>query len=215
MNLGLPEASAVVVANQFNLSIVTQYWLIKHEIISEKDFKENCIFSPGFSDIRTDYLQFILTPQSLTFSPLLDDSEKQAELANNKLGSIIRLLPETPYSALGINFVWHVDPEQISVNEIGRNLFFKEKSPLFKEFDNKDAKFGAYMSKDILGFRLKLDIKPTLITLDGALCSRLRFVFNYHLNLTVEDKIQSISESLSKWKESKDLAIQMLNTVIS
>src|SRR5207253_8065118 len=95
--------NVVVTANQFNPSIVTQFWLVKEGVASENEFEGSCIFTEGVSQVQTKTFQLVVVPQMLQFTPS-PDAEKQGDLASAKVGKIVRALPHTPYTAIGLNF---------------------------------------------------------------------------------------------------------------
>ena len=71
-------------------------------------------------------------------------------MALEKVGAIVRLLPQTPYAAVGLNFTWLVQPSASDYDGFCRALFFRT-NPLFTPFDTGDARFGGYLSRDVLG----------------------------------------------------------------
>lgn len=214
MNKGLPQTSVVVVASQFNPSIVTQYWLIKNSIFAEEDFTKDCMFSAEMVNIVTDSLNIRLSPKMLTAFLLTNNFDRDFESVNNKITKILNLLPETPFDAVGMNFMWRIDTEDKAVSDFGKSLFFKSDSKLFEEFNTEDAGFGAYMSKNVLGCRLKMEIKPVFQVIDNNICSRMQFVFNFHLDLTSENKSAEILEFLAKWKEASLLSSKILSIAV-
>ncbi len=209
-------SNVVLVANQFNPSVFSQLWLVRNGLVSEDEFEPNCIFSEDAVQVRAAEFAILIVAHQLQFVPQgsVEESRQQA-LISDKVGGIAKLLPHTPYAAAGINFVWHVKAGDDEVLALGRRLFYRESNLLFDHFATPDAHFGGYLSKDALGYRLKLDIKP--IVADGEKDRRLQFAFNFHNDLSaVEDpekKIQSIQTMLDRWLEAKQLSATIMKSV--
>jgi len=206
----LLSANIVIVANNLNPSVFSQLWLVKEGIVDEKDFAENCVFASVATQVFTPDFQLLVIPDRLQFG-LTDESKDNSELIRSKVASIVQKLPHNPYIAIGANFHWKVAPD-VSEQFVGfmRNLFMKPQTPLYSNFSEDDARFGSYMSKDIFGTRLKLEIKPidpAQIKNNVETAEFLRFHFNYSLDLTYGDsvnKIDKILDFLSKWDQMRD-----------
>jgi hypothetical protein len=117
------------------------------------------------------------------------------------LGAIVRTLPHTPYRALGLNFSWHLTPNDGDIAGLTRRLFFDPNRALYRQFDVENAHFGGYLSKDVAGFRLRLDIKPILVPTAAEPENRLQFGFNFHRDLG-EAAAGQIEEGLQRWNET-------------
>ena len=215
MPLQLVNANAVIVANQFNPTVFSQYWLISNHIIGPNDFESQaCVFSPMVTQIMTHRFSLSIFPEQLQFAPV--ESESQQDLALATVGRIVELLPHTPYTAAGLNFVWHVTPEQTDFAQFSRALFYRKASPLYREFDAEDARFGAYMSKTALGFRLKLDIKPTMLKVqDGPSSEVMQFAFNYHRDIVAGQAVQGVQDLLRQWNSAKDYSLQIVESTVT
>lgn len=210
MIINIVNATAVIVAQQFNPSIITQLWLVKNEILSENDFREGCITSPMVSQINSREFSLLTLPDRLQFIPN-DAAGENGSLVTTKLGNIVSRLPHTPYSGIGFNFTWHLDPEKTGIKEFTKSIFYRE-TPLFREFGTEDARYGGYLSKNALGCRLRLDIKP--ITISAPIKKEyLQFAFNFHRNLTTENRAEEILSLLNRWDEAKNLSSQIVRTV--
>ncbi|MBU0652030.1 MAG: hypothetical protein KKG96_04030 [Proteobacteria bacterium] len=206
-------ANVVIIARQFNPSIISQYWLIKNGIFTEEEILPDSIFSPVIANVHSRDCQVLVLPEQLQFTSTLADPAAQ-ELLISKLGKIVQALPHTPFVAAGLNFSWQVYDEDVASNAaLGRKLFFRDDSLLYKFFDVDDARFGSYMSRDILGCRLKLDIKPVTVPRPEGTSNRLHFGFNFHLQLTEDDKAESILKLFQKWDEAKETAISLMKQI--
>jgi hypothetical protein len=205
------QANVVIVARQFNPSVFSQSWLIKNEILLEEDFPPRWVYSPLLVDVPSKAFHLSVLPEQLQFAPV-SPSEASQDLLLAKVGKIVETLPHTPFVAAGLNFVWQVFHETGSVAAMTRGAFFNGNVPLFRHFDAEDARFGAYMSKDVLGCRLRLDVKPVTIARKGESQSCLQFSFNFHRQISEEDMVGSILDLLGRWSEAWKLAKTMLDS---
>src|SRR5262245_25862580 len=163
----LVESAAVVVARRFNVTAAREHWLVKHGIIGEDDLLEGCLFSDAVVQLRTRRFQLLLLPDQLQFVPVISTGDAQSVIIDT-LGKIVRTLPHVPYKALGLNFTWHLSPEDGDTNRVTRELFYVPDRPLFRAFSGVDARFGGYLSKDYDGFRQKLDVKPLAVQTESG-----------------------------------------------
>ncbi len=203
---------AVVVAHQFNPSIVSQAWLMKHGVL-DKDgtIQDGSIFTDLLVQVRSSEFHMLLLPEQMQFVPVAPPEEQQ-KLLLEKVGTIIRELPHTPYRAVGLNFNWHLAPEDGDISRLTRELFCVADRPLYQRFGSSDARFGAYLSKDFAGFRLKLDIKPINTPLPGPPEHRLQFAFNFHCDLGEEPSPLLLAQ-LGRWDEVRQEAQGVIEAI--
>ena len=217
----LLSANIVIIANNLNPSIFSQLWLVKEGIVDEKDFAENCVFTPVAAQVFTPDFQLLVLPDRLQFG-LTDESKDNSELIKDKVTNIVQKLPHTPYIAIGANLHWKVAPDvPEQFIDFMRNLFMKPQTPLYNEFSGDDARLGSYMSKKIFGTRLKLEIKPVnpaQIKKNADTAEFLQFHFNYNLDLTYGDsanKIDKIVGFLSKWDQMREESEKIVFAALS
>jgi hypothetical protein len=104
----------------------------------------------------------------------------------------------------------------MSVEELGRSLFYNSSSrnDFYQEFDEKDARFGAYFSRDLSTCRMKLDIKPVTL-MDRSMAPKgeaLQFAFNFHLDLArSQEPAVEIQGMLERWNENKTEAARLVD----
>ena len=211
-NVELVSENVVVLANQFNLSIMNQHWLIKNCIITQDDLQDGYTFTPVFALAKTKFFQLTLVPERLQID-LNPKTEKKIELIKSKIGTIVDKLPHTPFTALGFNFDYFLTTEDSSVEKYTRSLFFKPDSPLSSQFDEDNAKFGGYFSKDVSGFRLKLDIKPISIKSKDKTMDKIQLAFNFHLDLVGNDKAKTILKYLAKWDSMANITKDIVKLI--
>ncbi len=214
MSFTLANANAVVVARQFNPSIVNQIWLVDNGLVDRNEFKDGCIFTDMLANVNTSRFVLFASPEQLQFTPV-GDADYHQDVVSDVLRRIVETLPHTPYSAVGLNFVWHYHSEDVEASEVSRCLFYDGSRSLFRAFDTPDARFGAYLSKEALGARMKLDVKPIRVTLPNKKeVELMQFAFNYHMDIPQKQRdVQRLVDFLNRWDEARHLAAGILHTV--
>lgn len=204
MSVELVDASVVVVARQFNPSVFSQLWLVRHGLVGEDAFRDGCIFSDALAQVNTDDFNLLVVPPRAQFIANVPE-EAQQRLIVEKMSQLVRALPETPYRAVGFNMKWKVTANGDSVAEMSRRLAFVPNSPMHSLFDTQDARFGSILSKDSFGCRLNLTVKPEVA--DGEEGEFLVFAFNYHRDIRPEDEaIPIIVKTLEQWDNAREEA---------
>ncbi|MEK7397730.1 MAG: hypothetical protein AAB116_12435 [Candidatus Poribacteria bacterium] len=214
----LISENVVIVAKNLNPSLFSQLWLVKQGIVGEEDFAPNCVFSPFITQIFTDDFQLFVAPEQMQFT-LKEKSKDNSELAKEKVGIIIKSIPHTPFKAIGTNFHWKVIPDQsIDFVDFMNNLFVKKGVPIYDQFSENDARFGAYLSKDIFGSRLRLDIKPVRPVGKENLEKKdesLQLAFNYNLDLSDNsDMVDIMLKFLEQWNRMKNYSEDLASIVL-
>lgn len=192
-------ANVVIVANRFNPSVFSSHWLQKNNFYSEGEILPQSIFSENLVNIASQKCSLLVLEQKLEFAWV--DSDNSA--FRSKLIPILKELPEIQYSAIGINFVWFLSDEgKESSFSSGRNQFWTD-SEVYSHFDFDDARFGAYLSRDFGGGRLRLDIKPVKVqdTTTNEELDGLQYSFNFHKELVGEEISKELLEHLDKLDE--------------
>lgn len=213
MNLNLANANVVIAAQHFNPSIVNQLWLVDNEIVGRDDFQQGCIFTDMMVHIVSREFALLVAMEQLQFVPFVE-TEHQQELILSRLGHLIETLPHTPYSAAGLNFTWHLKPEAGDVRQFSRDLFYVGSRSLCQAFDADDARFGGYFSKNILGGRLKLDVKPITVRTKDAELELMQFAFNLHLDIgRTKNAVDDIRSLLMRWDEAREETDRIMQEV--
>ena len=140
MSFELVASNMVIVAHQFNPSVISQLWLVRNGLLEEGDFLPGCVFTDMAVQVNSEEFALMVIPQQCQFSPRVDRQREQ-ELVIDKVGAIAKSLPHTPYRAVGLNFTWQLVPEGGDVPTISRGLFFVEDRPLDREFADSSGRF--------------------------------------------------------------------------
>ncbi|MCC7086536.1 MAG: hypothetical protein IT427_16175 [Pirellulales bacterium] len=217
MSTSLIHTNVVAVARQFNPSVFSQLWLVRHGIASENEFEQvaESLFTPAIVQVRLPRFVLLVVPEQLQFAPLPPDVD-HSELVLEKMGKIVETLPETPYIAIGLNFQWHFIPETCEMSKFCRRLFFRD-NLLFSSFDQPDARFGGYMSKDVLGFRLRLDVRPLRVEQPEGVRELFQFAFNFHTDIASdvqgETSVSQIRRMLGQWNQAREHTRQIVSNL--
>jgi hypothetical protein len=218
-NINRSAASIVLAAHHFNPSIASQVWLLRNEVFGESDLQKGCVFTDAFVNVNTKQFNLLISPEQVQVA--LRNQTADASAAVNAISRISSSLPHTPFTGVGLNFLWHVLPETEAVDDTSRALFFDKDSPLDKEFDTPDARFGKYLSKAWEDSRLKLDIKPLTVGLKepaGARAEIVQFGFNFHRDLQsteeISEKAKLIETHLSLWERANEESRRIVESAL-
>jgi hypothetical protein len=205
------NSNVVITSTALSPSMFSQIFFVKNNVIAENEFLEGSIFSDQFCQVSTKEFHFIsFQGANMQFSLRLG-SDVGGQFVADKLMSIVRGLGPIRFAAVGINFGWLEGADEPAVNAIGRRLFFNRGQIPYTHFDGPDARFGAYMSKDFLGTRLKLDMQPVIALLPPAHpAHKFSFAFNFHKELGADNSADSIGELLSRWDELKQYSLTIV-----
>lgn len=170
------QTTAVLVANSFNVPIFTQLWLVENGILEREDFGVENHFSPVAVNVSREGFNFLVVPERVQVR-LHSDIEKAHDAYSRIIGGIAKVLPHTPFSGFGLNIdmVIHLENQEQFVNKL-RDLFAPTFGRLGDVLSNGDERFGSYLSQNVHGSRMKLDMKPVIQSgSEGLLLS-----FNFH-----------------------------------
>lgn len=210
----LRHQSIVVLAENFNPSIFSSYWLINNDFIKEEEIQPESIFTPNLSQVVTSNYVILITPNKLE---LIFESEDIAfkEIIYNVLIPIIKRLKEVPYKGLGINFKWFISDDETSIQEVSRKLFFNESSEFYTLMDSSNARYGAYFSKDFNETRLRLDVKPinAIVKADKKNLELILYTFNFHCDLEKGTEVDMLINLLSDWESFRNESNKIIDNI--
>lgn len=182
------NASIIVLASNYNPSIVSKEWLNKNKIFTGQ--VNNFIHTPVLSVIENDDFNFVVDEQRLQVIV------KKVVLENLKFaGEIIKrftsILPETPYKGLGINFQYNIPEEK---NDLG--TLFTTNNDKAKEIFSSDYKLGTVVIFTFNGYIVNFSASPSATDL------KIRLKFNFHSNVSsaeqIEEKLSIQNATLEK-----------------
>lgn len=202
----LADKNVVIVADGFNTKIVNNVWLFKNKIFLEEEL-EGATNLPLAVEVATENFLFTLVPDRLQLS-INPDYENAKDLITEKVGKLIKLLPHTPFTAVGLNFTYHITPENGNMHSLSRSLFCNTNSVFCEDFDSENSRFGGYFSRDLIGTKFRLDAKPVKARTDKEAKEILQLSYNFNMDLDGNNDIDSINGLIEKWDEAhKNCAI--------
>lgn len=208
----IESGNVVIVAQSLNPSVFSELWLVRNGILEEGIRSAESFFSPVAARVTTADFELLVLPERLQFAPGRPTDDAQ-QLVHRTVGRIVELLPHTPYRAFGINFEWSASTEDQALFCASiRRMFVPEASEVHSHFSEPDARFGGYLSKDALGFRLRLDIKPISRERDGIKAEGLLYHFNFNLDLCTDRPADEIQEGIGKWGEARRLSQEIFES---
>jgi hypothetical protein len=212
MNIINIDKTIVILAQYFNPSVFRDHWLLEQGIISNPgDLLENSVFSAQLVQVFSKEFSFLVIPDQLQFTIL-----PNSQVGIAALMKIVSILPHIPYKALGINFHYYFPLFSDKGENLTMKFFYNQNLKMYEEFKEDNPRFGAYMSKNYLDTRLKLDIKPITIKPNEpeAISKELIvYSFNYHSDLKQPhsiSEIQSLLDSYDKFKAYSDKIISLM-----
>lgn len=197
--LKIDQASVVLVANSYNLSILNQLWLVDNDIVSKSEIDESEAFhSPVAINIANSNYELLLLQDraQLVLHNVKDDN---ADLIKRIFSNLVKALPHTPYISIGYNFRWsiHYHDNDVLLKKV-KELYLTNTNPIKKFFESEDSRFGIYLSTESLHHtRLRLDIKPSVI--DGY----DKQVLDFNYNLDLNGNLSLIHPLVEKWIDFK------------
>lgn len=181
-----------IIGDGFNPGLINEYFLKSNKLISNDiQIKSNSITTPQFVQLFTDHFVFMCLPDHFQYNFINDEnSGKKFVIDFSKKFSVVN------FRAIGINFDYVVKDKK----ELGRELFFKNESSIFTEFDTESAKFGGFLTKKYKNSILNLTVKPTTgIKPNGEREELLHFSFNFHTDLAGPSAIEVIKASVKNF----------------
>ena len=223
MNILLENLSIVIIAKDFNVSIFKPFWLIKNNIFHEEELQGNIVITPPAVQIPAQDFQFTVLPDRLQMVIPRRYPNAEADIARI-VKQTVKTLPHTPYTAVGLNFNYLVAPKsEDAFSAWNRSLFASPLASKLQLPKDENARFGSYVSFDVLGTRLKIDIRPVKAAPNiENLCKfwhvgqdLIRINFNFHSDVAnMASPADSVLDKLGKWGEALTLS-QKLTEMIS
>jgi len=205
----------MVTATSFNPTIFGQLWLVSNDVVAAGEFLPGSIFTDQIVQVNSKDFSLMVMAQQLALTPSMPATG--SELVERKMTKIVDLIPHTPFTAVGMNFLWRTDPLPEPA-ETFRRLFCGTGSA-YAGFSAADARFGAYLSKDVTGgCRLRVDIRPVADPAppETPRVERINFGFNFQRELLhVEKRAEAVASTMSRWDEFRLMAERIVNETLA
>ncbi len=199
-DLSLISANIVVLANTFNVSIASKDWLQEHVISVEPT---DYLSTPVVSAYHTDQIQLLVDQSRLQVICKQVGDDILNECANI-VCTYVKKLPDTPYTAIGLNYVWNLMLETDNLVGLPRDQFSSGLHNLADEFTNYSV--GLTMVGQRSDAQIRLSIEPSL-----DLSKPMTIKVNYHYDCTKSDQVANKAKGfLVKSEEAACIAQSVL-----
>ena len=188
------DANIVILASNYNPSIVSKEWLFQKKIFTE--VIGNFVHTPPFSLVENE--NFHLTIDEGRFQIAVKKVTLDRLNAMTKIAeSFVETLPETPYKAIGANYQYDVPSEQCDLNTI-----ISPNGERIRELFATDFELGATIRFQFQDFITTVTMQPSL-----GRQRQFRIGFNFHSD------IPSVSE-LKKRLASQDAILTKAESIV-
>jgi hypothetical protein len=194
----LGGTNIVVLARNYNPSIVSKEWLYQKNIVRET--VKNFIHTPPLSVVETERISLVLDENRLQVSLKSITAENVASLPKIVAG-FVSLLPETPFVAVGFNYTYSIAKEDGQL----KTLLRIDDTKLKKLFP------GSYE----VGLMVSFSFKPFVVrvTAPPAIGKVIRtpIDFNFHSDARGADEVKKRLELYSKATEKTEEILRGLS----
>ncbi|QUH22631.1 hypothetical protein HYG87_02030 [Methanobacterium alkalithermotolerans] len=196
MEFDLSAANIVVLAEKHNISIVSKEWLAQNSILDGEVV--NFAHLPVASVIETNDYSFFVEEKSLRAS-LKSINNENLENLPIMIIEYIKKLPETPYRAIGLNFLYVIKENQEKIKEI---IMLNDEN--LKNIFSDNYLFGGIFEFDFNNFKVTLTLKPNN--------QEINCDFNFHFSSSDPNEI---IKTLAKYCETNKYAEKILGELLN
>lgn len=212
MSIQIITESIVVRATQHNPSILSPLFLKVEKIVPDEWTPVNGYFStPPLSVVKySNGVEFLVDNQVLQISRNVGVNDSpECDISNFAL-HYIRVLPHTPYSAVGINFEGLVrcnTPEQFLLK-----TFLKQGK--WNKGDNVVGSLKLILTYQKQEWTLSISIEPNRGLLERNSDSFLLISANFHLNISNNEKMEQVENALKNFESHRKYFNKLINDII-
>ncbi len=188
----LSGTNIVILARNYNPSIVSKEWLYEKNIVRET--VTNFVHTPPLSVVETERISFVLDENRLQISLKSITTESIESLP--KIAAIfVSCLPETPFVAVGFNYTYNIPKETSRL----KTLFAIDDTKL-KELFSENCEVGLIVSFPFKAFIGRMTAPP----IRGKI-TRITMDFNFHSDShgadEVKKRLKLYPETIEKTEE--------------
>ena len=197
------NTSVIVTAQDINIPIFSQLWLTRNALLREDEVGPESIFTPGVVRVGGPRFELTVLPDRLQLR-FENFANAQADI-DRVLGGIVKILPHTPYTAVGMNFDWLIAPGS-PPDFVGWNAK-RFRAPCAP--DAEEHRFGSYFSFPVNGMRARVDCRPVRIKSEIPVVLEqfkadqevMAINVNFQYDVPAETGIERMLEKLSNWND--------------
>ena len=173
----LSGTNIVILARNYNPSIVSKEWLYEKNIV--KETVTNFVHTPPLSVVETDGISFVLDENRLQISLKSITTESIESLPKIAAG-FVSCLPETPFTSVGFNYTYNIPKK----NSRLKTLFALDDTKL-KELFSGNFEVGLIIFFPFKTFIVRMTAPPII----GKI-TRITMDFNFHSNSRGADEVK-------------------------
>jgi len=163
----LSGANIVILARNYNPSIISKEWLYKRNILRET--VTNFVHTPPLSVVEAERISFVLDENRLQIS-LKTISPEGIEVLPKIATEFVSCLPETPFVAAGFNYSYYLPKESRRLETL-----FSPNDAKLKELFAEDYEIGGMVCFHFKEFIVTMSAPP----LKGE-TTKVAINFNFH-----------------------------------
>ena len=188
----LRGTNIVILARNYNPSIVSKEWLYEKNIV--KETVTNFVHTPPLSVVETERISFVLDENRLQIS-LKSITTESVESLPKIAACFVSCLPETPFVTIGFNYSYNIPKETSRL----KTLFALDDTKL-KELFSENCEVGLIVSFPFKAFIVRMTAPP----IRGKI-TRITMDFNFHSDsrgaVEVKKRLKLYPETIEKTQE--------------
>lgn len=189
MQVQMLAANVVLLASNHNPSIASKDWLIANQIMSEAP--TNFVHMPVVSQFDSENFNLLIEEnrwQLIAKNVTLDVLEQLPEIATR----YVKTLPETVYTAAGMNFELRTKDEQQNLFKRSQELFLGKSEKLSELASGDGARVSGVIQFWSEEFRVQVNCVPSP--------KEVRWKVNFHREIShAEVRVDVVEEALRKF----------------
>ncbi len=196
--MALPNnANIVIMASNYNPSIVSKEWLYQRDIFTES--VDNFVHTPMLALVENQNFGFVVDEQRLQ---LVIKRVTQDNLTNSSAMArrFVDVLPETPYKAVGLNYRYTLTEKSCNL----RTLWAPKPAKLRTVF-SQHYQLGAMIVFSFESFVATFTVTPSLTKEQP-----IRIAFNFHANVANTEEVRARIASQTTTLQKAESIIQEL-----
>ena len=191
----------IVFVGVFQVAEFDKFFFIKNGFFREEEIQNVPMFSPEIVQINIQDVNILITMQQIIITQFKMDGKRGKDIA-----LLFAKHSNLNLQAVGVNFSWNLTPTE-NLGKVTKDYFFNEGNKMYTDFFNTpDTMYGAYMSKDFMKGRLKLEIKPQLVNRlnvktqeTSELSQLINFAFNFHYQVPTKGENSMLMEFINDY----------------
>jgi hypothetical protein len=213
MPIQLTSLNVVVTAAQLNPAIVSETWLAAHNVMAAGDFVGTRMCTGVFSTAENNVFSLVVIAERLQF--VSKNLEQGCQPLVQACTNFVNALPETPYTAVGLNYGWTVIPPAGSnAVDLSRALFLHSGS-FCDAVAGNDAVWGVSVVRAAFGGICRMGVNPRYA--DPHLRGQpdtLIAEFNYNFPVENDNRVGQVLAALGQAQATMDDASRITESLL-